>query len=62
MIYRIHDTLKADYKVSLQRFIDNIPHQVIERNLLGPSGPLYIFNLVNFLNWLKLSLEKTNIE
>lgn len=41
-IYNIHDSLKAYYKGSLKRFIDNIPHQVIERNLLGPSGPLRI--------------------
>lgn len=40
VIYNIHDALKAYYKVSLKRFIDNIPRQVIERHFLGPTGPV----------------------
>ncbi len=41
-IYNIHDTLKAYHKVSLKRFIDNIPRQGIERHFLGPTGPVYL--------------------
>jgi hypothetical protein len=42
-VYDIHDLLKAYYKVSLKRFIDNVGNQVVERILLGPEGPLAIF-------------------
>jgi hypothetical protein len=42
-IYDIHDSLKAYYKVALKRFIDNVCQQVIERNFLGPDGPVNIF-------------------
>ncbi|KAI9797567.1 MAG: hypothetical protein M1835_007831 [Candelina submexicana] len=42
-IHDIHDTLKAYYKVALKRFIDNVSLQVIERNLLGPAGPVNVF-------------------
>jgi len=31
------------YLVALNRFIDNIGHQVVERHLLGPTSPLRIF-------------------
>lgn len=40
----IHDTLKAYYKVAIKRFIDNVKVQAIERNLLGPRGPVSIFS------------------
>jgi len=42
-VYDIHDILKAYYKVSIKRFIDNVGNQVVERILLGPEGPLAIF-------------------
>ena len=43
-VYEIHDMLQAYYKVAIRRFIDNVANQVIERNLLGPRGPISIFN------------------
>ena len=43
-VHDIHDTLSAYYKVALKRFIDNVVIQVVERNLLGPGGPLTIFS------------------
>ena len=43
-ILDIHDTLKAYYKVAIKRFIDNVKVQTIERNLLGPLGPVSIFS------------------
>ena len=42
-VYDIRDILKAYYKVSIKRFIDNVGNQVVERILLGPEGPLAIF-------------------
>ncbi|MCJ1250724.1 hypothetical protein MMC30_007952 [Trapelia coarctata] len=42
-VYDIHDILKAYYKVSIKRFIDNVGNQIVERTLLGPEGPLAIF-------------------
>lgn len=39
----IHDILKAYYKTSLTRFIDNIVIQVVERRILGEGGPLRVF-------------------
>ncbi|KAH0544346.1 hypothetical protein FGG08_001487 [Glutinoglossum americanum] len=42
-VYDIHDSLKAYYKVALKRFIDNVCQQAIERNFLGPEGPISIF-------------------
>ncbi|KAI9719099.1 MAG: hypothetical protein M1812_003729 [Candelaria pacifica] len=42
-IHDIHDTLKAYCTVALKRFIDNVSLQVIERNLLGPAGPVNVF-------------------
>ena len=43
VIYDIHDTLKAYYKVAIKCFIDNVKNQVIQQNLLGLSGPVNIF-------------------
>ena len=43
-IHHIHDTVKAYYKVALKRSIDNVNVQCVERNLLGPEGPVNIFN------------------
>ncbi len=42
-VHDIHDVLKAYYKVALKRFNDNIVNQVVQRNLLGPGGPLTVF-------------------
>ncbi|KAL9121034.1 MAG: hypothetical protein Q9187_002408 [Circinaria calcarea] len=43
-VYEIHDMLKAYYQVALNRFVDNVSIQVIERNLCGTKGPVSIFN------------------
>lgn len=43
-IHSIHDTVEAYYKVALKRFIDNVNIQCVERILLGPDGPVNIFN------------------
>ena len=40
----IHDVLKAYYKVAIKRFMDNVVIAVVERNLLGPNGPVKIFD------------------
>ena len=42
-ILDIHDTLRAYYSVALNRFVDNVVVQVVERTLLGPEGSLRIF-------------------
>ena len=42
-VHEIHDVLNAYYKVALERFSDNVINQVVQRNLLGPSGPLTVF-------------------
>ena len=42
-VHDIHDVLNAYYKVALKRFNDNVVNQVVERNLLGPGGPLTVF-------------------
>ncbi|KAI9673656.1 MAG: hypothetical protein M1817_002293 [Caeruleum heppii] len=43
-VHDTHDTLKAYYSVALDRFIDNVGAQVVERNLLGPQGPVNLFS------------------
>lgn len=43
-VFNTHDSLAAYYDVALCRFIDNFALQVVERHLLGPSGPLRLFN------------------
>jgi len=43
-ILNTHDSLAAYYEVALYRFIDNFALQVVERHLLGPRGPLRLFN------------------
>ncbi|KAE9366660.1 P-loop containing nucleoside triphosphate hydrolase protein [Stipitochalara longipes BDJ] len=43
-ILNTHDSLAAHYDVALYRFIDNFALQVVERHLLGPFGPLRLFN------------------
>lgn len=35
--------LKAYHEVAMERFVDNVALQVVERHLLGPSSPLRIF-------------------
>lgn len=39
-----HDSLAAYYEIALGRFVDNFAMQVVERHLLGPAGPLRLFN------------------
>lgn len=43
-VLNTHDTLKTHYNIALYRFIDNFALQVVERHLLGPKGPLRLFN------------------
>jgi Dynamin central region len=43
-VLNTHDSLAAYYDVALYRFIDNFALQVVERHLLGPHGPLRLFN------------------
>jgi len=43
-VLNTHDSLAAYYDVALYRFIDNFALQVVERHLLGPRGPLRLFN------------------
>ena len=40
----IHDALKAYYKVSLKRFVDQVIKGPIEDDLFGESGPVRIFS------------------
>lgn len=42
-VYEIHDYLKSYTGISISRFIDNVAIQVVERHLLGKSGPLAAF-------------------
>ena len=39
----VHDILKAYYKVALKRFMDNVVVAVVERCLLGSTGPMSTF-------------------
>lgn len=43
-VLNTHDSLAAYYDVAMYRFIDNFALQVVERHLLGPRGPLRLFN------------------
>ena len=43
-VLNTHDSLAAYYDVALYRFIDNFALQVVERHLLGPEGPLRLFD------------------
>lgn len=43
-VLNTHDNLAAHYDIALYRFIDNFALQVVERHLLGPKGPLRLFN------------------
>jgi hypothetical protein len=43
-ILSTHDSLAAYYDIAMYRFIDNFALQVVERHLLGPRGPLRLFN------------------
>lgn len=43
-VYAIHDWLFAYWRVAYPRFVDNVIIQVVERHLLGPKGPLKLFN------------------
>ena len=44
-IYDIHDILKAYYKVVIKHFINNVKNQIIQQNLLDPSGLVNIFTV-----------------
>ncbi|KAL4939601.1 hypothetical protein BDV06DRAFT_224873 [Aspergillus oleicola] len=48
----IHDILKAYYKVALKRFADNVVIQIVERYILGKTGPVRTLNsnMVNDLD------------
>lgn len=39
-----HDSLEAYYELARYRFTDNVALQVVERHLLGSSGPLRLFS------------------
>jgi hypothetical protein len=43
-ILNTHDSIAGYYDIALYRFIDNFALQVVERYLLGPRGPLRLFN------------------
>lgn len=43
-VLEMHDNLRAYYEIALARFMDNFAIQVVERHLLGPEGPLRLFN------------------
>jgi hypothetical protein len=43
-VFKTHDKLVAYYEVAMNRFIDNVGLQVVERHLLGQKSPLNIFN------------------
>jgi hypothetical protein len=42
-VFKTHDRLVAYYDIAMNRFIDNVGLQIMERHLLGPSSPLQIF-------------------
>lgn len=44
--YDIHDILKAYHKVALKRYTGNIIIQVVERHILGETGPVRLFTPV----------------
>lgn len=56
-VYEVHDWLFAYWKVAYPRFVDNVIIQVVERHLLGPNGPLKLFNR----NWI-LRLKDEELE
>lgn len=56
-VYEVHDWLYAYWKVAYPRFVDNVIIQVVERHLLGPNGPLRLFNR----NWI-FQLEDEELE
>jgi hypothetical protein len=43
-VYEVHDWLFAYWRVAYPRFVDNAIIQVVERHLLGPNGPLRLFD------------------
>jgi hypothetical protein len=56
-VYEVHDWLLAYWKVAYPRFVDNVIIQVVERHLLGPKGPLKLFDR----NWIDM-LEDGELE
>ncbi|KAN0098347.1 P-loop containing nucleoside triphosphate hydrolase protein [Hyaloscypha variabilis] len=56
-VYEVHDWLYAYWKVAYPRFVDNVIIQVVERHLLGPNGPLRLFDR----NWI-FGLEDEELE
>ncbi|KAH8602167.1 dynamin GTPase-like protein [Bisporella sp. PMI_857] len=42
-IFSTYDRLSSYYGIAMNRFIDNVAHQVVERHLVGPRSPLRIF-------------------
>lgn len=43
-LFELHDWLICYLKVAVPRFIDNVVTQVVHRHLLGPRGPLRVFD------------------
>jgi len=43
-LIKLHDWVWAYYDVALPRFVDNVAIQVVQRHLMGDSGPLKVFN------------------
>jgi hypothetical protein len=56
-VYEVHDWLFGYWKVAYPRFVDNVIFQVVERHLLGPNGPLRLFDR----NWI-MGLEDEELE
>jgi hypothetical protein len=44
VILNEHDTLAAYYDIAMNRFVDNVCMQVVERHLLGRNGPFQLFS------------------
>jgi len=42
-VFDTYDRLASYYEVAMNRFVDNVGHQVVERHLLGPNSPLRVF-------------------
>ena len=42
----IHDTLKAYYEIARENFVEYVSHQIVERYLDDPEGPVYAFSPV----------------
>ena len=43
-LFQIHDYLESYYFLALNRFVDNVAMQVVERHVLGPKCPIRAFS------------------